>query len=473
MVNSYIQVMKNTELLQTAKENVEINEEISIKVKKLFDSGLTTLSEVNKIDSSLSLAKSNYIVQENTLLDVTYTLQRILGRYLDPSAMIKPILNATLPEDLNTATQFAMSNNPSLLVSKHNIKLAQATYKEKKAPFYPTVDIEVTQSMNKNLSASEGEEEKLKAMAYLKYNIFNGFADTSALQKSISEIHKEVQIKNDLRRDVVEGLNLSWAANEKLSAQLVHLYDYKKYSLKTLTLYTKEYDLGRRSLLDLLSAQNDFIGAKSQIINTEYSMLFAKYRILDAMGTLVQSILGDKNNIIYTNVGLSGQAPENPDSLPVKLDTDNDLIVDEKDICSNSLSDQMKNLYGCKAIFSDTEQIERYSGFLFSSSSSEISSEGEDSLNDLVEQLKDYGLQNIKFDILGNVDVDDMDEEETLLLSSKRADIVKQMLMSVGIAESNITTHAQANKAPMYTNGTLYGQKLNNRVDIIVKKIIK
>ena len=57
MVNSYIQVMKNAELLQTAKENVEINEEIFQKVKKLFDSGLTTLSEVNKIESSLSYLK--------------------------------------------------------------------------------------------------------------------------------------------------------------------------------------------------------------------------------------------------------------------------------------------------------------------------------------------------------------------------------------------------------------------------------
>ena len=48
VLNNYIQVMKNTELLQTAKENVDINQEIFVKVKKLFDAGLTTLSEVNK-----------------------------------------------------------------------------------------------------------------------------------------------------------------------------------------------------------------------------------------------------------------------------------------------------------------------------------------------------------------------------------------------------------------------------------------
>ena len=62
---------------------------------------------------------------------------------------------------------------------------------------------------------------------------------------------------------------------------------YEKFSNKTLELYSREYDLGRRSLLDLLSAQNDLIGANSQIINANYNILFAKYRILDAMGILV------------------------------------------------------------------------------------------------------------------------------------------------------------------------------------------
>ena len=349
MVNSYIQVMKNAELLQTSRENVQINEEIFQKVKKLFDSGLTTLSEVNKIESSLSLARSNYIVQENTLMDLTYNLQRVLGRLLDPQRMTVPEFTSKLPATLEEATQYAIENNPSLLVSKYNIRLAQASYKEKKSSFYPQLDVEVSQSMNKNVSATEGNEDKFRAMAFLKYNFFNGYADTAALQKSISQVHQENQSKNDLRRQVIEGMNLSWVANEKLTAQLVHLKDYQKFSQKTLTLYSKEYDLGRRSLLDLLSAQNDLIGSKSQIVSTKYSILFAKYRILDAMGTLVTTVLGDAD-IVYSNVGLVGSEPIEKDTLPIKLDMDNDLIVDEKDMCSNSLSSDMKSLYGCKIV---------------------------------------------------------------------------------------------------------------------------
>ena len=472
MLNEYLQVMKNNELLGNAQANVDINKEILNKVRKLYNAGLTTLSEVNKIESSLSLAESNYVVQENTLLDVTYNMHRVLGRFLNTNEMIRPTLNVALPASIEDAAEYAMKNNPSLLVSKYNIELAQATYQEKKSPFYPSVDLELTQQKNKNLSGVEGKYENLRAMAYLRYNFFNGFADSAALQKSVSSIHREVQTKNKLRREVIEGLNLSWAANEKLKDQLVHLKKYKDFSLKTLTLYAKEYDLGRRSLLDLLSAQNDFIGAKAQIINTEYSMLFAKYRILDAMGTLVTTIL-DNENISYNNVGLAGKEPQNNDNLPVSYDEDKDLVSADKDICSNSLNDTMKSLYGCKFNFENTARIERYTGFTFDNESDTLTSEGQSKLNSLIMQIEPFGFNNMKFDIIGNVDVDtdDMSKENIMVLSEKRAEIVKQKLIEAGALEKNITTHANGDEAPLVTNESSDSVQINNRADIVVRKL--
>ncbi|MEA1892744.1 MAG: TolC family outer membrane protein [Campylobacterota bacterium] len=474
MLNSYLQVMRNNELLNTAKENIEINEEILKKVQKLYDSGLTTLSEVNKIESSLSLAKSNYVVQENTLLDVKYGMHRILGRYLKPEDMSRPDIQIELPKTKENATQIAMKNNPSLLVGNYNIKLAQATYKGRKSPFYPQIDVEISQSLNRNLSGVEGESDKFRAMAYVKYNLFNGFSDQAVLQKSISTIHKEVEVKNVLRREVVEGLNLSWAAYEKLTQQLVYLKDYKKFSLETLTLYSKEYDLGRRSLLDLLSAQNDFIRSKSQIIDTEYSLLFAKYRILDAMGNLISTIVdGDNNDELYSNVGLRDNTPQNRDSLPIKYDKDMDLIVDEQDICNNSLTTQMRNIYGCEKIYEDTLVIERYSSFLFEDDSAELSDEGEQRLNDLITQLQPYGWDFLKFDILSNAQNDDLNDDELLLLSSKRAEVIKTQLLEAGADSIRVIIHSNADKAPLYSDENADSVELNNRADIIVRKLRK
>lgn len=466
MVNTYIQVMRNVELLETAKENVKINDEIFVKVKKLYKAGLITRSEVNKIESSLALAKSNLVVQENTLLDVNYNMHRVLGRYIDPEKMSKPTLNVVFPKSIEDAAQFAMENNPSLLVSNYNIKLAQAAQKGKRSAFYPELDIEVSQSLSRNFSSIEGDNNRFRAMAYLKYNIFNGFADSSALQKSVSQVHQEVQTKNNLRRQVIEGLNLSWVAYEKLSEQLVHLKEYKKFSLKTLTLYAKEYDLGRRSLLDLLSSQNDFIGSKSQLIETQYSILFAKYRILDAMGILVSTVINE-NDAVYSNVGLVSNAIEIEDDFPIYLDSDNDLISDDKDLCSNSLSSEIKDIYGCTFNDPAIAQVERYSGFTFSDD--ELTSDAEDRIEQLLLQLQPYGVENIRLTLLSNVDDKSLSEEEINILSLQRAKSLKTLFIENNFSEKSIEILSNGDSSKLF----LDDDNANNRVDIIVTKLKK
>ncbi|MDF1878864.1 TolC family protein [Sulfurimonas sp. SAG-AH-194-C20] len=307
MANTYLALMKNQELIQTAQRNIDINTEILRKVKRLYEAGLTTLSEVHKIESSLALALSNYVVQENTLLDASYNLGRVLGRRLNPTEMSRPVILTQLPKTREDATEMALNYNPSLLASEYNVKLAQATKEERTSPFYPKLDIEIAELSNKNLSAIEGTDDRFRAMAYLSYNLFNGFADSAALQKSKFTLYQEHEKKNTIKRQVVESLNLAWNAYEKLQEQLVHLQTYKEYSKKTLNLYSKEFDLGRRSLLDLLAAQNDYINSDVQILSTEYSILYAKYRVMDSMGILVSSILGKNASKIYESVSLKTQ----------------------------------------------------------------------------------------------------------------------------------------------------------------------
>jgi len=304
MVNAYLDLMENQELLGTAKENVAINQQILTKIKKLYKAGFTTLSEVKKIESSLALAQSNLIVQQNNILDATYNFEKVLGRSVDPTQLTKPTLtNVKFPKTVEDAIAFAKKNNPSLLISEYNIKLAQAANREKKSQFYPKVDIEVSQSFNHNSGGILEDENIFKAMAFVSYNLFNGFNDSAEVEKTLSQTYQEIENKNSLQRDIKKSLKLAWTAQEKLKEQLKYLLQYKKFSHKTLLLYAKEYSLGQRSLLDLLSAQNDFIRSKSQIITTQYSILTAQYKILNSMGILVPSIM-HKRTKIYENVNL-------------------------------------------------------------------------------------------------------------------------------------------------------------------------
>ncbi len=326
IVNYYLQVLKNKELLDIAKQNIKINETIQKKVQKLYDSGLTTKSELEKINASLSLAHANYIVQENNLLDSLYQFKYYYGKKVDPSNLEKPEFSYNLPTSYEDGIRFAINHNPSILVQRYNIKVAQEDRLEKRSGYYPKVDLEARQSWNKNSGGVGGKDTRFRAVVKVTWNLFRGFSDKERIQKGTSKVNQELQIKNDLIRQTKESYDLSWNAYKQTKEQLKHLKEYKKYAISTLRLYNKEYDLGRRSLLDLLSAQNDLINAKSQIVTTSYNYLFAKYRVLDAMGSMVTSILGDKQ-MVYKNVQFLHKKDSKEDIYPKASSKENDEFL--------------------------------------------------------------------------------------------------------------------------------------------------
>jgi adhesin transport system outer membrane protein len=358
-VGAYIDVIRSYKLLQNAKDSVQINEKIYQDVQELYTSGLTTKSEMTKIFAALSLAKSNLIVQQNNTKDKEFRFKRLLGRDVDVSHFVLPSFDLAMPESLQRATMYAIENNPSIIVSNYNIQGAQALYRERKSSFYPIVNLELEQLYNdaydQRNNGYESADDRQRAYVTLNWNLYRGGADKAALQKTRSNIHREVEIQRDLKRQTIEGLELSWSAYEMIALQLKQLYEYGKHSEETLESYKSEYEMGRRTLLDLLAAQNDLVNSKSQIINAEFDRLFAQYRILDAMGILVSTIAGDTPE--YTKLVSPTKKPFDiiEDTLPVKLDSDSDGITDSLDICQASVNNNDIMPYGCSQKLQDSD----------------------------------------------------------------------------------------------------------------------
>jgi adhesin transport system outer membrane protein len=348
-IKVYLDLLRQKELLRNSKLNVEHNTKIYEKVSKAYKAGLTTLSEVSKVQSSLSLAKSNMMVQQNRLQNAMFNFRRVTGHMLTLKNLTKPNFSLKLPKSQEQATMYALEYNPSLLVGKYNIKGAEALYRESKSRFMPSVDLELSENYNKNYDvlADNRHDDRMQAMVVVSYNLFNGGADEAARRSKLSKLSQEVEVVNDLRRQVVEGIDLSWSAYELAKEQIPFLRDYQKQSMETLKLYSKEYEMGERSLLDLLATENDLKRANDELINARFNLLFSKYRILDAMGLTVASIMGNVEKY-YNKVGIHGtEGMSGRDTLPVSLDADNDGVVASKDICAQSRKSGKKMPFGC------------------------------------------------------------------------------------------------------------------------------
>lgn len=302
---AYINAVKTRDILTIAESNVKYHEDITVKVQKLFDAGLTTRSEFEKADTLLSLAKSNLVVAQNNRDDALFNLERVYGKRVTTEDLQTVSFAGELPESLESMREYARLHNPSILVTHYNIKAATAQKKTAYKGYYPSIDAFARQSWASDIGGQAGNDDRTKLGLTLSYNLYRGGVDQAQIQKSLSKINQESETQRDTLRKLDEQGSLSWAAYKNLTNQLVHLKKYEASSKKTIELFQREYDLGRRTLLDLLTAQSDNISAQTQIVRAENDLLLAHFRIQDAMGNMVSTIIGTQKDDVFSTVGLN------------------------------------------------------------------------------------------------------------------------------------------------------------------------
>ena len=107
------------------------------------------------------------------------------------------------------------------------------------------------------------------------------------------------------------------------------------------------------------------------------------------------------------------------------------------------------------------------SGVLFDVDKYDIRPEAEEALKNLATVLKEMDVKN--FEIDGHTDSDASDEHNQVL-SEKRANSVKNFLVSQGVT-AEITTKGYGESKPVASNDTAEGKQKNRRVEIIIPTI--
>ena len=123
-----------------------------------------------------------------------------------------------------------------------------------------------------------------------RYNLYRGGADLARVREfkwRKAEAQEQLRVQE---RSVAEDVRLSWSARDTQRNAIQTLTDQVEANQNTRDVYAQQFDIGQRSLLDLLDATNELFLSKNDLITANYEEIFANYRILASQGQLVQSL---------------------------------------------------------------------------------------------------------------------------------------------------------------------------------------
>jgi len=302
----YVGVLRERELLALANEDLRTHLRIADQIKLRSDAGVSSTADSDQVAGRVSLAQSNVIVAKTNVADAESNYLAVVGHL--PEDLQEPDdPTAFVPGTLEDAEKLAVDLHPTLKSANSDLTARQEQHEVAKAPFWPKVEVEVDQNWENDYD-DPGRNDSLIALVRLRYNLFNGFYDDARRVETTHLVNEAREIRNSTQRQVIESIRLSWMAYQAVKDRIKYLDDRVTATVATAESYTKQFNLGKRTLLDVLDTEAEVIDARKNLVTARYDGLLAQYRILNGVGSLIK--------------GMQLQMPE--ESKPLEIDEQED-----------------------------------------------------------------------------------------------------------------------------------------------------
>lgn len=289
---AYNDVLRYRKLAQLAEENYVQHRAIHEQISRRVKAGVGRQVDLEQAGGRLALAESNLLVESSNLHDVSARFQRIVGK-APPAAVSEPaLLNKEIPKTKAEAVALAYQNNPALLAAQESIVAATAEARGTNAAFMPKLYFQARHDLGHKVDGIDNPPDS-SLTSYgivLNYNLYNGGSD-SARKRQYAE---RVNIAKDLRDkacvDIRQGVSIGFNDLKKLAEQIEYLDQHQLSSEKARDAYRKQFDIGQRTLLDLLDTENELFQARRAYRNALHDQFLAYARTQAGMGKLLQQM---------------------------------------------------------------------------------------------------------------------------------------------------------------------------------------
>lgn len=288
---AYLDVERYRKLVSLAEDNYVQHKYAFDQLQTKFKAGVGRGVDAEQANARLALAESNLTTEQANLHDVSARYLRIVGD-LPPasSAAVNPQLSkGILPANIDTINQ-ALAQHPSISAAIENLRAAQAQAQGAESRYQPTVEARVRTGVGKNFDGVQDQKRDSSAEILLNWNLFNGGSDKARVRQYADLINQAADQRDRACRDVRQTVAIAHNDIRKLQDQLLALDRNVLAIEKARDAYRQQFDIGQRSLLDLLNAENELYTAKRSYANAETDLQLAYARTQAAKYSLTSTL---------------------------------------------------------------------------------------------------------------------------------------------------------------------------------------
>lgn len=289
-VKAYYDVLRYRELLRLAEDNFVQHRSVFDQTERRVKAKVARAVDLEQISARLAMAEANLLTETSNLHDTTARFQRIVGLMPTQDMPVPAPLLRDIPEDASGAVRSAQQRNGALRASIENVRASNAALASRSGAYQPRFDLRLRREQGANLNGVAGNTDATVAEVIMSWNLFNGFSDRARERQFAEQLNVAKDLRDKTCRDIRQTLLIAYNDARKLKEQLGYLDQNKVSVEKARNAYRQQFDIGQRTLLDLLDTENELFQAKRAVANSEQDLNIAYARTQAGLGTLLAAL---------------------------------------------------------------------------------------------------------------------------------------------------------------------------------------
>jgi outer membrane protein TolC len=296
--DAYIEIAKQEALLKIAGENVAAHQSLMSKVLEIVQLDRGRAVDATQVAVRLQQAKVNLNAQRNAFNEARAVLADLLGR---ENFTIQSINDPSLsmPQSLAQAATW-LEEHPSLKAARAEAKVSDYASQIAAAWAKPRVDLLGTLS-NPSSTVNSRYFSNFDIRLGLQWSAFDGGAGRAAERAAeMQKFAAEEQIRA-VQKDLASDVSRAWSQVQSRQGRFTEFVDLALRAKEVREAYWEQFRIGRRSILDLLNAENEGFQATLNAEQVRQETLQFQVRVLSTTARLARW-LGLDNPVVATPI---------------------------------------------------------------------------------------------------------------------------------------------------------------------------
>ena len=289
---AYLSLFSERQTVDLQRNSVSVIEEQLRAARERFELGDSTRTDVAIAQARLAAARSGLAAAEGNAAVAREQYNLVVGRY--PGGLRQPPRLPRLPSSLAAAQDLARRYHPAITQSQHQVNAADIATEIAGTQRYGTATGSLTAQNQTTRIAPFAATTSSGLTATMRYAvpIYNGGRLQSGERRAVAMGQAQRAALHQMVATVQQAVAANWAqlqvARARLSAGDLQI----EASLSAYNAVRAEVELGSRTTLDLLNAEQELLDARSSHIQASTSVHIAAYALLNSMGQMTVSALG-------------------------------------------------------------------------------------------------------------------------------------------------------------------------------------